>query len=47
MAKLGMNPKVLQYIMGYARIDVTLNVYTHIDFEYVTEEMQKISRQNE
>lgn len=47
MAKLGMNPKVLQYIMGHARIDVTLNVYTHIDFEYVTEEMQKISRHNE
>ena len=47
MAKSGMNPKVLQYIMGHARIDVTLNVYTHIDFEYVTEEMQKISRQNE
>lgn len=29
MAKSGMNPKTLQYIMGHSDISVTLNVYTH------------------
>ena len=28
MAKAGMNPKVLQYLMGHSDIGVTLNVYT-------------------
>ena len=26
-------PKVLQYIMGHADISVTLNTYTHVQFE--------------
>lgn len=30
MAKSGMNPKTLQYIMGHSDIGVTLNTYTHI-----------------
>ena len=30
MAKRGMNPKMLQYIMGHADVGVTLNTYTHI-----------------
>ena len=30
MAKSGMNPKTLQYIMGHADISVTLNTYTHV-----------------
>lgn len=30
MAKSGMNPKTLQYIMGHSDIAVTLNVYTHL-----------------
>ena len=29
MAKSGMNPKTLQYIMGHSDIGVTLNTYTH------------------
>ena len=29
MAKSGMNPKTLQYLMGHADIGVTLNTYTH------------------
>lgn len=33
MAKSGMSPKVLQYIMGHADISVTLNTYTHVKFE--------------
>ena len=30
MAKSGMNPKTLQYLMGHSDISVTMNVYTHI-----------------
>lgn len=42
MAKAGMNPKTLQYIMGHSEIGVTLNTYTHIGFEDASREMQKI-----
>ena len=33
MAKSGMNPKTLQYLMGHSDISVTMNVYTHIGFD--------------
>ena len=33
MAKSGMNPKTLQYIMGHADISITLDTYTHVKFE--------------
>lgn len=33
MAKAGMNPKTLQYLMGHSDIGVTLNTYTHFEFE--------------
>ena len=33
MAKSGMNPKVLQYLMGHSSIGVTLDVYSHINFQ--------------
>ena len=42
MAKSGMNPKTLQKIMGHSDIGVTLNVYTHVDFEDVQKEMKKV-----
>lgn len=42
MAKSGMNPKTLQKIMGHSDIGVTLNVYTHVDFEDVQSEMKKV-----
>ena len=43
MAKSGMNPKTLQYIMGHSEIGVTLNTYTHLGYEDAEEEMQKIT----
>lgn len=43
MAHSGMNPKTLQYIMGHSDISVTLNVYTHVQFEDVGEEMRKLA----
>lgn len=43
MAKSGMNPKTLQYIMGHSDISVTLNTYTHVKFEDAEEEMKKVA----
>lgn len=43
MAKSGMNPKTLQYLMGHADIGVTLNTYTHVNFDDVLEETLKIN----
>ena len=43
MAKSGMNPKTLQYIMGHADISVTLNTYTHITFEDAKKELERVS----
>lgn len=43
MAKSGMNPKTLQYIMGHSDIGVTLNTYTHVQYEDAKKEMYEIS----
>lgn len=42
MAKSGMNPKVLQYLMGHSDISVTLNTYTHLKLEDAQNEMDKL-----
>lgn len=42
MAKSGMNPKTLQYIMGHSDIGVTLNTYTHVQYEDAKKEMNEI-----
>ena len=42
MAKSGMNPKTLQYLMGHSDIAVTLNVYTHVGLEDAEKELQQI-----
>ncbi len=42
MAKSGMSPKTLQYLMGHSEIGVTMNVYTHLGLEDATEELKKI-----
>lgn len=39
MAKSGMNPKVLQYLMGHSDISVTLNTYTHLKLDDARNEM--------
>lgn len=43
MARSGMNLKTLQYIMEHSEIGVTLNTYTHLGYEDVEVEMQKIT----
>ncbi|MCD8239667.1 MAG: site-specific integrase [Clostridiales bacterium] len=42
MAKKNINPKVLQCIMGHADIDITLNTYTHLKFEDISEEVNRV-----
>ena len=43
MAKSGMNPKTLQYLMGHSDIGVTLNTYTHLGFEDAKKELEKLN----
>lgn len=43
MAKSGMNPKTLQYLMGHSDISVTLNTYTHLGLEDAAEELERFS----
>ena len=43
MAKSGMNPKTLQYIMGHVDISVTLNTYSHVGFEDAREELNRVA----
>lgn len=47
MAKTGMNPKTLQYLMGHSEISVTLNVYTHLGFDDAKEELERLFAVNQ
>ena len=42
MAKSGMNPKTLQYLMGHSDIGVTLNTYTHLGLEDAEDELKRV-----
>ncbi len=42
MARRGMNPKTLQYIMGHSDVGITLNTYAHIRYEDAINEMERI-----
>ena len=44
MAKSGMNPKVLQYLMGHSDISVTLNTYTHLKLDDAKEEINRLTQ---
>lgn len=43
MAKSGMSPKTLQYIMGHSDISVTLNTYTHLNFDDAKAEFDRVA----
>lgn len=45
MAKSGINPKTLQYLMGHSDIGITLNTYTHIGYEDAQEEIKRLMAQ--
>jgi integrase len=42
MAKSGMNPKTLQYLMGHSDIGVTLNTYKHLGLEDAENELKRL-----
>lgn len=43
MARSGMSPKTLQYIMGHSDISVTLNTYTHLTFDDAEAEFDRVA----
>lgn len=43
MARAGMNPKTLQYLMGHSGIEVTMNVYTHLGLEDAASELARLN----
>lgn len=45
MVRNGMGPVRLKYIMGHADIATTYNIYTHLGFEDVCEEVLRIERE--
>ena len=44
MIRKGINPKTLQYIMGHAKIETTLDCYTHIGYDQVAYEFAIIDK---
>ena len=42
MARAGMNPKTLQYLMVHSEIGVTMNIYTHLGLEDAAEELHRM-----
>ena len=46
MARAGMNPKTLQYLMGHSDISITMNVYTHLGLDDAKEEMIRMQELN-
>lgn len=43
MAKSGMNPNTLQYIMGHADISVTMNTYAHVNFDDARDALRRVA----
>lgn len=44
MAKSGVSPKTLQYLMGHSDIATTLGIYTHLRFEDVEKEIKELEK---
>ena len=42
MANAGIEIKALQYLMGHSDVGVTLNVYTHMNYDNAAEQMAKV-----
>lgn len=45
MARAGMNPKTLQYLMGHSDIGVTLNTYTHLGLDDAVVEVARLKEE--
>ena len=44
MAKGGLSPKSLQYIMGHSDVSLTLNTYTHLNIEDVQSDFERVMK---
>ncbi len=44
MAKSGMNPKTLQYLMGHSSISITMDTYTHLGLEDAKQELERMEQ---
>jgi len=42
MARSGINPKTLQYLMGHSDISVTMNSNTHLGLDDVRDDMVRL-----
>lgn len=42
MAEAGMDLKVIQVIMGHSNVELTMNIYNHVDFKRISTEMEKV-----
>lgn len=42
MVESGMNIKAVQYVMGHSKVNMTLDVYSHVDAEKVVAEFRKM-----
>lgn len=42
MAEAGMDLKVIQVIMGHSNVELTMNIYNHVDFTRISTEMDKV-----
>ena len=47
MAQRGMEVKALQYLMGHSDASVTMNVYTHSNYQYAAEQMMLITKKKD
>ena len=47
MARAGMNPKTLQYLMGHSDISVTLDIYTHLGLDDAQMELKRLQAQEQ
>ena len=45
MAKSGMNPKILQYLMGHSEISITMDTYSHLGLQDAWDELHRLDLQ--
>ena len=43
MIKAGVNPKTVQVLMGHAGIEITMDIYAHLQLEDVVKEVNKLA----
>ena len=47
MAQMGLELKALQYLMGHSDASVTMNVYTHTNYQYAAEQLKLVTQKKD